>query len=339
MPRSTSTRLMISTGLGVVLLASSAFAQRADFDRNGGGPRGGEQPQQQAAPQIQAPQNAPRSSIGTINRSDARPDRGQQHSNPTLNNQPPVIYRSGDRAPNNNILSTRDDNDRRAHGNGNWNGNGHGNGNSNGNNHGNGNGHYNNHNDHGHSSGGGVTIINNNPYYGNNPRYIPAPRYYGYGRDRHMHRYYYSNYYTTRYIYVEPTNPYVEVRCTGTPIVGTVVGGVAGGLVGNQFGHGKNRTVATIGGALLGAIIGQSIDRQDESCAYQALEYAQPNTQVAWANPDDNYAYTVTPGAVTQQGNGRYCREYQAQVLVGDQLQSGYGTACRQPDGSWQVMN
>lgn len=37
--------------------------------------------------------------------------------------------------------------------------------------------------------------------------------------------------------------------------------------------------------------------------------------------------------------DGRYCREYQAQVIVNGAPQQSYGTACRQPDGSWRVVN
>jgi surface antigen len=171
-------------------------------------------------------------------------------------------------------------------------------------------------------------------YYRPGPRYIPAPI--GY---RHYRQFYYSTYYPQRPIPVEVSAPYVEVQCSGQqPITGTVLGGVAGALVGNQFGHARGNVFATVGGALLGAVIGQSIDQQNESCAYQALEYAEPNTQVGWVDPNSNDAYTVTPGPITQI-NGLYCREYQAKILVGNTIQNGYGQACRQPDGSWQTAD
>jgi len=34
-----------------------------------------------------------------------------------------------------------------------------------------------------------------------------------------------------------------------------------------------------------------------------------------------------------------YCREFTQTVTVGGRLQSGYGTACMQPDGSWQIVS
>lgn len=34
-----------------------------------------------------------------------------------------------------------------------------------------------------------------------------------------------------------------------------------------------------------------------------------------------------------------YCREYQNPVVVDGKLQSSYGTACLQPDGSWKIVS
>ena len=33
-----------------------------------------------------------------------------------------------------------------------------------------------------------------------------------------------------------------------------------------------------------------------------------------------------------------YCREYTQTLKIGNALQQAYGTACRQPDGSWQLI-
>jgi hypothetical protein len=37
--------------------------------------------------------------------------------------------------------------------------------------------------------------------------------------------------------------------------------------------------------------------------------------------------------------DGRQCREFQQQVTIGGKNEEAYGTACRQPDGSWQVVD
>jgi hypothetical protein len=36
---------------------------------------------------------------------------------------------------------------------------------------------------------------------------------------------------------------------------------------------------------------------------------------------------------------GRYCREFQQTVTIGGRTESAYGTACRQADGTWEVVS
>lgn len=46
------------------------------------------------------------------------------------------------------------------------------------------------------------------------------------------------------------------VKIEGGTTAGTILGGVAGGVLGNQIGGGTGRTLATVGGAGLGAVAG-----------------------------------------------------------------------------------
>ncbi|PKQ04700.1 MAG: hypothetical protein CVT73_12980 [Alphaproteobacteria bacterium HGW-Alphaproteobacteria-12] len=125
--------------------------------------------------------------------------------------------------------------------------------------------------------------------------------------------------------------------------IGTLAGAVAGGLAGSQIGGGSGRLWATGAGVLLGALvgnnIGQSLDRADQAylqdASYGAL---QSGRATQWRNPDSgNYGY-VEPGRSYSSGGG-YCREYSQTVYVGGRPESAYGTACRQPDGSWRIAN
>ena len=45
-------------------------------------------------------------------------------------------------------------------------------------------------------------------------------------------------------------------------------------------------------------------------------------------------------GAVTtlREGN-RYCREFQQAVTIGGKTEQAFGTACRQPDGVWELVS
>jgi surface antigen len=132
------------------------------------------------------------------------------------------------------------------------------------------------------------------------------------------------------------------ISCTNQD-VGTVSGGVLGGLVGSQFGGGSGRAVAigagTLIGAYLGGKVGESMDEQDRARMNTALESNRIGQPAYWENSHTGTRYDVVPVRnVTVSGN-QYCREYRTTAIVAGKRQQMYGTACRQPDGSWQQAN
>lgn len=50
-------------------------------------------------------------------------------------------------------------------------------------------------------------------------------------------------------------------------------------------------------------------------------------------------AGSVTPVRDGISTSGRYCREFQHVVKIGGRSERAYGTACRQSDGSWEVVS
>ncbi len=128
---------------------------------------------------------------------------------------------------------------------------------------------------------------------------------------------------------------------------GTVLGGVGGAVAGAQFGKGNGRIVTGALGALLGAGIGSSIgaslDRADiaynDKTAQKAFETAQTGQTLPWNNPQSGNSGSITPAAPFKNDTGQYCREFSQKITVGGKTESGYGTACRQPDGSWQIVS
>jgi surface antigen len=123
---------------------------------------------------------------------------------------------------------------------------------------------------------------------------------------------------------------------------GQVVGGVLGGVLGSQIGRGKGRTAATIAGVLVGAYlggkIGRNMDANDQRQAYGALENNRSNQPSSWHNPDSNRDYAVTPTNTYQTADG-YCRDYTTEVNIDGKREVARGTACREPNGSWRVVN
>ena len=124
-------------------------------------------------------------------------------------------------------------------------------------------------------------------------------------------------------------------------LLAQILGGAGGAVAGAQFGQGTGKLAATAGGALLGVLlgteVGSSLDAADAACVHESLEYADTGRPVVWRNPDAGAQYSVVPTR-TYQAAGTYCREYTTRARVGDRSQETYGTACRQPDGSWRIV-
>ena len=123
---------------------------------------------------------------------------------------------------------------------------------------------------------------------------------------------------------------------------GALIGAVVGGVVGNQVGDGRGKNIATavgiFAGAMAGSSIGKSLDATDAANAQAALEKTPTGQSSSWVNPDSGNAYSVTPTRTYQGATGKYCREYQSSVTIDGKQQRAYGTACRQPDGSWKII-
>lgn len=126
---------------------------------------------------------------------------------------------------------------------------------------------------------------------------------------------------------------------------GTVIGAIGGGLLGAQVGRGGGRLAAIAVGTLLGGFIGhqigESLDRSDIEYARRAQErayYAPIGQEITWNNPQTGHAGAFIPQRDGTDRAGRYCREYQTVITVDGRSERAYGTACRQPDGSWQVV-
>jgi len=129
--------------------------------------------------------------------------------------------------------------------------------------------------------------------------------------------------------------------------IGTAAGAIGGGVIGSTMGGGAGKTAAIIGGALLGGMLGNSVGRSLDNAdmaAYdaatqRAMETGQPGQTLPWRNTRSGNYGTITPSTYYQNDSGQYCREYSQRLTVGGKTQSGYGTACRQPDGTWQIVS
>lgn len=156
--------------------------------------------------------------------------------------------------------------------------------------------------------------------------------------------YHHSYYPSSHVVYVQPATQvvYAEpvyssasysssvVHCSNSynPVTG-IAGTVLGGVAGNSFGKGHGHTAAIITGAVLGGTLGGVAG--STHCT-EEVAYAPPVVQ----QPVYMQASSRNVGDRTE---GRYCREYQNRSTVGGRVQETYGTACMQPDGSWEIVD
>ena len=127
--------------------------------------------------------------------------------------------------------------------------------------------------------------------------------------------------------------------------VGGLGGAAAGGLLGAQFGSGSGQLAATAAGVLIGALVGSeigrtmdSVDRMKANAAVNRAHTAPLGETVVWNNPRTGNNGAVTPVRDGTSSSGQYCREFQQMITVAGKTQQGYGTACRQPDGTWRIL-
>ena len=136
---------------------------------------------------------------------------------------------------------------------------------------------------------------------------------------------------------------------------GMVIGGVVGGILGSEIsgggGYGRGHhgyygrypaptaaiIAGTLAGAMIGGAIGRSMDETDRLRTAASLETVRTGVPSTWRNPDTGNQYVVTPTKTHETASGP-CREYTIDAVIGGKKEKVYGTACRQPDGSWKIQ-
>jgi surface antigen len=105
--------------------------------------------------------------------------------------------------------------------------------------------------------------------------------------------------------------------------------------------------MTVVAGALVAAAGASAQDYRtladpEQMAMADTLQYALENNPADqasdWVNPDTGHAGAVTPVRTYSDAQGRPCREFIATIVIGGNEEQGYGTACRQPDGAWQIV-
>lgn len=80
---------------------------------------------------------------------------------------------------------------------------------------------------------------------------------------------------------------------------------------------------------------------EEQQRAHEAAQVKAASSPVGekiiWKQGNATGSVTTTREGTST--SGRYCREFQHEVTIGGKSEQAYGTACRQPDGSWEVIS
>ena len=82
-------------------------------------------------------------------------------------------------------------------------------------------------------------------------------------------------------------------------------------------------------------------DLGKQNLANQATEqaYTAPiGETIAWNNPESGHSGSVTPTREGQTDSGDYCRQYKQSIVIDGQVETAYGTACKQ-GADWVLVN
>ncbi len=118
--------------------------------------------------------------------------------------------------------------------------------------------------------------------------------------------------------------------------MGALGGGLAGSLLGNSKDRGRNALIGAAVGGLVGYAVGNEMDKNDKNKLNHTLETAPSRQTTTWVNPDTRTEYAVTPQPAYQT-EGRHCRQAEISSIIDGRRETVVKTACRRPDGQWEI--
>jgi Ni/Co efflux regulator RcnB/surface antigen len=137
---------------------------------------------------------------------------------------------------------------------------------------------------------------------------------------------------------------YRECRNQPDP-AGILAGAIIGGFLGNRAGHGGSG--ATIAGVILGGTVGAALTRnmdcEDRSYAYRTyydgFNSGRTGRYYDWNNPHNGHRGKFRVGSYYNDPYGFRCARFTQTTYIQGRSYNANGVACRQPDGSWAVVN
>lgn len=123
--------------------------------------------------------------------------------------------------------------------------------------------------------------------------------------------------------------------CATKRETGAATGAVAGGALGAAVGGETGLIIGALAGGFLGYGVGRAMEEEDRRRIAYALE---ADRAMQWRNTQTGYEYEIEPIGPRDHG-GRRCKEFRLHAEDSrGRPEEVYGTACRQRDGSWELV-
>lgn len=144
---------------------------------------------------------------------------------------------------------------------------------------------------------------------------------------------------------VDASMKFPAVILTSLVLAGCASGGfsrVADGLPGTAGQEARQAIGGIIGGGLIMGDLGTDLPRRARLLAidaeYRALESTPAGEPVTWRDERSGQGGTVTAAQPYRVGS-QDCRPYEHRVEARGTVRLARGTACRNDDGSWTLLN
>jgi hypothetical protein len=144
-------------------------------------------------------------------------------------------------------------------------------------------------------------------------------------------------------------------RADHDTLLGALLGGGAGAAIGGAVGGGRGAAIGGVLGLTLGALSANEL-ANDRYPYYGRYDYYQPRgyyyrpppgyyyapPAYGYAPPQQYYVAAPRPAAPylpPAAYDRSYCREFTGRVTIEGREVTSHGIACRQPDGTWRIVN
>ncbi len=139
---------------------------------------------------------------------------------------------------------------------------------------------------------------------------------------------------------------YSECRSKTDPagvIIGAVLGGILGNAAGGRNNSGAGTAAGIFAGGAIGAILTTKLDCEDRAYAYRTyadgFNSGRTNVKYEWKNPKNDRRGEFQVRNYYDDPDGFRCANYSQTIYIGGRPQAATGRACRQPDGSWAMLD